>query len=64
MICSECGRRRRRPRLERVRFASGMATAAAIDVCRIEVDESGEPRIVEGSAVVVGREPMLGGIAA
>lgn len=49
----------RSPRLDRPRVPGGAVSAIAIEVTRLDVDDAGEPRVLEGTAVVVGRAPHL-----
>lgn len=49
-------RRETRPQLQRARVPAGAVSCVAIDVVRLDVDDAGEPRVLEGTAVVVGRE--------
>ncbi len=46
-------------RLRRVRIAAGSVSCLPIEVSRLDVDDAGEPRVLEGTAVVVGRELYL-----
>lgn len=45
---------------EHVRITGGGSViCAAIEVKRLDFDDAGEPRVLEGSAVIVGRNPAL-----
>jgi hypothetical protein len=45
--------------LDRARVPGGAITFVVVDVKRLDVDDAGEPRVLEGTSLVVGREPQL-----
>lgn len=61
MKCRVCGQRRA-PVLERVRFQSNTLTVAIVHAKTLDIDENGDPRVLEGSAVIVGHEPTGGSV--
>lgn len=46
-------------KLYRVWVAGSAVSCAPIEVTRLDVDDAGEPRVLEGTALIVGREPQL-----
>jgi hypothetical protein len=56
-IATQNTRGQRQP--ERVRVPAGSVLCLGVDVHRLDTDDAGEPRVVEGTAVIVGRAPQL-----